>query len=155
MSLPKPFSSLSGEWKGSKHLYLNGESGPVKTSNARMTIAKAARESFLLLVYSWKYETDPHEGLLMLGYDDKQQSATAAWGDSWHMRKSILHCAGKIDATGACNVLGHYQAPPGPDWGWRIVLATRDQDAIELVMHNISPEGQEDLAVRMALARVG
>ena len=155
MSLPSRFTDLSGEWKGTKRVYLSGESGPEKSSASRMTIAKAGRESFLLLDYTWKYENDAHEGVLLLGYDEKQNVATAAWGDSWHMSQKVMHCIGAIDATGAFKVRGSYAAPPGPDWGWGIALASHAVDAIAVVMNNISPDGVEYLAVRAEFARVG
>lgn len=147
MPLPSRFSILSGEWRGTKRLYLSGESGPQKISPARLTIAKAARESFMMLAYTWQFESDPHEGILMLGYDDRQNFATAAWGDSWHMNSEIMHCTGDIGGDGVFNVRGAYKAPPGPDWGWRIRLAIRASDAISLSMFNISPDGNEDVAV--------
>ena len=155
MSLPPRFAGLSGEWKGTKRLYLNGESGPEKSSASRLTIAKAARETFLLLDYTWKYEGDRHEGVLLLGYDEKQNSATAAWGDSWHMRNKVMQCTGTVDANGAFSVRGSYEAPPDADWGWRIALTLRTVDSLGIVMHNISPDGMEDLAVRAEFARVG
>ena len=153
MALPPRFAALSGEWKGTKSVYLSGESGPEQKSVSRLTIAKSARGAFMLLDYTWKYEADPHEGVLLLGYDAAHNAATAAWGDSWHMNKKIMHCTGAIEPGGAFNVHGSYEAPPGPDWGWRMVLAIHAADSISIVMHNISPEGQEDLAVRAAFAR--
>jgi hypothetical protein len=153
MSLPARFAGLSGEWKGAKLLYLGGESGPEQRSASRMTIAKAARETFLLLDYTWNYQGDAQEGVLLLGYDTAQNAATAAWGDSWHMSQKIMHCTGAIDAGGVFSVLGSFEAPPGPDWGWRIALTIHDENSIGIVMHNISPDGKEELAVRAEFAR--
>jgi len=153
MALPPPFNDLSGEWKGSKRVFLQGEQGPVHASRIRMTIATAARNSFLMLAYTWKFETDPHEGVLLLGYDNEKQVATAAWGDSWHMSKRLLSCAGRIGRDGRFDVRGLYAAPPGPDWGWRIALQRVSAQALAIAMFNISPEGDEDIAVRIALDR--
>lgn len=155
MPLPLRFASLSGEWKGTKRLYLNGESGPEKISGSHATIAKAVRGTFLLVDYSWKFERDPHEGVLLLGYEEKQNLATAAWGDSWHTGQRIIHCTGAIDANGAFTVHGRYAAPPDPDWGWRIALNIQAADSLALVMHNISPQGKEDLAVKAVFGRLG
>ncbi len=153
MALPAQFTALSGEWKGTKSLYLNGESGPVRESGSRLTIARAARDCYLMLAYTWKFEADPHEGILLLGYDEAARAATAAWGDSWHMSRKIMHCAGTITASKTFTVNGYYEAPPDPDWGWRIAVEIRGENSIALVMHNISPAGQEDLAVRAVFAR--
>jgi hypothetical protein len=155
MSLPPRFVSLTGEWRGTKRLYLNGESGPEHRSVARMTIARAVHETFLLLAYSWKFERDPHEGVLLLAYDETQNEATAAWGDSWHMNRKIMLSTGAIDAEGRFVVVGSYPAPPAPDWGWRIALTIHSADSIDIAMHNISPEGIEDIAVRAEFARAG
>ncbi len=155
MSFPAQFAGLSGEWKGTKRVYLSGATGPEKSSPSRMTIAMAARGSFMLLDYTWKYEADAHKGVLLLGYDDTQNVATAAWGDSWHMSRKLLQCAGSIDGGSVFNVRGSYEAPPGPDWGWRIALAIQDANSLDITMFNISPDGEEDLAVRAEFARDG
>ena len=155
MALPARFTGLSGEWKGSKRLYLGGESGPEQSSAARMTIAKAARGTFLLLDYTWKYENDPQEGVLLLGYDATGNAATAAWGDSWHMNQKIMHCTGAIDANGVFTVVGSFEAPPGPDWGWRIALTIHTAESMGILMHSISPDGMENLAVHAEFARTG
>ncbi|MEO8103148.1 MAG: DUF1579 family protein [Betaproteobacteria bacterium] len=155
MSFPPRFTALSGEWKGTKRVYLSGASGPEKLSASRMTIAKAARGTFLLLDYTWKFEADSHEGVLLLGYDDSQRAATAAWGDSWHMNRKVMHCTGEIDGDGVFNVRGSYEVRPGPDLGWRIALKVIDANSITLVMHNIAHRGTEELAVQAEFARVG
>lgn len=153
MALPASFADLSGEWKGEKVLYLGGESGPKKHSRSRLTVARAARGSFLMFAYTWKFDGDPHEGLIMLGLDDKANVATAAWGDSWHMSSRIMNCRGQLNDNGVIDVVGSYQAPNGPDWGWRIAIAAPVANQLSIVMHNIEPAGPEHIAVRAAFAR--
>jgi hypothetical protein len=84
----------------------------------------------------------------LLGYDEQQKMATAAWVDSWHMSSKIMACEGAIDPQGAIDIRGSYEAPPGPDWGWRIVITPKSGKELQLVMYNISPEGVEELAVQ-------
>lgn len=155
MPLPPLFAQLSGEWKGTKRLYLSGESGPEISSRSRMTIAKVARDTLLMLDYTWKYEGLPHEGVLLVCHDEKANVATAAWGDSWHMNARLMHCIGAIETDNKFSMLGSYAAPPGPDWGWAIEIIVRDMNTLEIVMQNISPEGEHFLAVRAEFARVG
>jgi hypothetical protein len=100
------------------------------------------------LTYTWSHEEVAQEGLILLGYDDKQEIATAAWVDSWHMSSKIMSCQGTIDAQGAIDLRGSYEAPPGPDWGWRIVITPKAGKELQMVMYNITPEGAEDLAVK-------
>ena len=155
MSLPNQLAALSGEWVGTKRLYLNWLPNPEVQSDSRLTIAKAVRGSFELMDYTWKYDGMPHEGLLLIGYDETKNAVTIAWGDSWHMSKAIMHCIGGVDASGAINVTGSYEAPPGPDWGWRITISAEGKDKMRIVMHNISPEGKEELAVDAGFVRKG
>jgi hypothetical protein len=42
-------------------------------------------------------------------------------------------------------------APPGPDWGWRIVLSPGD--TFRMTMYNIWPEAKEELAVEATYER--
>lgn len=57
-----------------------------------------------------------------------------------------------ITAEGAIDVRGIYPAPPGPDWGWRIQILPAAAE-LSIVMYNVHPEGQEDLAVRAVHGR--
>jgi hypothetical protein len=47
-------------------------------------------------------------------------------------------------ADGGIDVLGHFPAPPGPDWGWRTVIEASGDDAFRLAMYTIEPEGGEE-----------
>ena len=66
-------------------------------------------------------------------------------------------CPGDIDPT-SLRVLGTYTAagagaPPGPDWGWRIIIERVEAGSFILRMFNIAPDdtgrvdGEGDLAV--------
>jgi hypothetical protein len=55
---------------------------------------------------------------------------------------------GKIDLRGS------YEAPPSPDWGWRFVINAPSDIELKLVMYNVSPEGEEELAVEANYKRV-
>lgn len=81
----------------------------------------------------------------------------AAWTDSWHFGKKLMVCTGDSDAN-SLQVLGTYTAvgagaPPGPDWGWRLVVQRVDGGSFILRMFNIAPDaqgrtdGEGDLAV--------
>jgi hypothetical protein len=54
-----------------------------------------------------------------------------------------LRCLSVRQQGGAVLVRGSYGVPPGPDWGW----------TIRVVMHNIWPNGREDLAVEATYTR--
>ena len=54
---------------------------------------------------------------------------------------------GEDDRDGCMSALDSYPAPPGPDWGWRIVLDADAESGIRILMYNITPDGDEALAV--------
>lgn len=142
---------LSNLWEGTKELYLKPEEPPL-TSASNLTIMPVAKGTFMQLTYTWSYEGRSHEGFLIL--NTRNEVATGAWGDSFHQSGSVMHLEGSVDKKGMINVLGSYPAPPGPDWGWRIVVDASDRAVLLITMYNIWPEGQEDIAVFVRYAPV-
>lgn len=156
MALTKPFSELSGEWKGIKRLFREGPSGPEIACGMRLTIAAAAHGCFNEFAYTWSIEGAPREGVLLLGYDEQVALATAAWIDSWHQSARVMHLSGTRVNERTISVRGSYAAPPGPDRGWRIdavVPKIENPDLLSIKMFNISPEDRVELAVAMELER--
>jgi hypothetical protein len=139
---------MAGRWSGKNLLRLSWHDPSEFTSSSLMTVAPAARERFLSFTYSWEHEGHPHEGRLLLGWDAEEKTATASWVDSWHMSNKVMFCQGSIDGEGTVDLRGSYAAPPGPDWGWRIILSAPIQGTLRMVMYNCPPAGEEDLAVR-------
>jgi hypothetical protein len=148
MKLIEVQDQLLGDWTGSNLLRLSWLTLSDYHSSSRLSVAPVAKGKFLSFTYMWSHENVSHEGLILLGYDDQQEMATAAWVDSWHMSSKIMSCQGKIDEQGAIVLRGSYEAPPGPDWGWRIVITPKSGSGLQIVMYNITPEGAEDLAVQ-------
>ena len=64
-----------------------------------------------------------------------------------------MPCTGHPTSAGGFSVVGSYAAPPGPDWGWRVTIEPAQDDRFALVMHNITPDGKEHLAVEAAFSR--
>ena len=144
-------TALIGDWNGTKQLYLSPPPDPAQSSRSKLSIVPAAGGSFLELNYSWTYEEEEQTGVLLFGYDEKN-SASAAWVDSFHMSARIMFCTGTA-AAAVVNLRGSYEVPPGPDWGWSIGIHCASASQLQIVMHNISPEGQVDLAVQMDYTR--
>lgn len=139
---------LVGRWSGRKHVWLEARPNPEATCDSTLVIAPAARGKFLRFEYEWSHDGAAQEGLLLIGNHNDRQLATAAWVDSWHMGGRVMPLQGSVDALGAVSLLGSYDVPLGPDWGWRISLTLSGPADLRIVMHNISPEGNKELAVR-------
>jgi hypothetical protein len=152
MAIPIKLAELTGRWQGNNRLWLD-PSEPAQESAATAVCQQVAQGKFFELHYTWAEGGLPQDGALLLG--QSQEKLTAAWVDSWHMQDKMMQCSGKAQTDGAVSVLGYYAAPPDPDWGWRIVLQLDSADQFRLIMYNISPDGEEILAVEAVFSRDG
>lgn len=143
---------LAGSWKGDNKLWLPPAEAPYESQSVAF-ITPVIRGKSVRIDYTWAFDGEPQEGLLLCGYETKEDLVTAVWVDSWHMSDKFMICQGLAEGDGAIVVRGSYAAPPGPDWGWRMVIGPGDGDTFRLVMYNISPDGQEELAVEASYTR--
>ncbi len=155
MSVPAELEKLAGNWQGTNLLWLTEQ--PLK-SETTAVVKSAAGGTCLCIEYVWSYEGEAQEGILLLGSqeDSSQEDSSqedgrmqAIWRDSFHSGGTFMISDGTAEGPDAVQVLTHYAAPPGPDWGWRTHLRADGTDRFEIAMTNISPDGEEDLAVRM------
>ncbi|MDX1439723.1 MAG: DUF1579 family protein [Rubricoccaceae bacterium] len=142
-----------GRWKGTKELYFEGPPEPDNVSDSEMTVSSVAHGKFLSITYTWTFKDVDHEGFLLIGRLNPGEASSGAWVDSFHMSGKVWPCEGVVGEDGKVDLHGTYEAPPGPDWGWRITLAS-DGRQLQLLMYNISPEGDELLAVQASYERV-
>ncbi|MEO7802950.1 MAG: DUF1579 family protein [Actinomycetota bacterium] len=135
-----------GIWRGTNWLYLSpGEAAD--ESSSVLHVMPVLGGQFVRLDQTWGFQGDPQQGSLLVGYDADSMVVTAHWIDTFHMGRKVLECTGAAGGD-ALEVRGSYPAPPGPDWGWRISVSGASPGQLEIVMFNIHPDGQEDLAVK-------
>lgn len=147
MNFEEITNDFIGTWTGESTLYLSWLPSPEFHSLSELTARTAVRDKFLTFNYTWEHEDTAHESFLLLGYDSKQEIFNGAWVDSWHMNVKPLILSGKVNEQGEIDLRGNYEVPGHPDWGWRIVIGTKESNLL-IKMYNISPEGEEDLAVQ-------
>lgn len=153
MTLNEIENRIVGEWAGENILHLGWLVPPEYYSATGLTASKAVGGKFLRLSYTWAHENEPHEGLLLVCFDAKEQICHATWMDSWHQSNKPMALAGKISDAGDLELLGAYQVPNNPDWIWRIVVRSQAANNLQIEMYNRSPEGAEDLAVQAEYER--
>jgi hypothetical protein len=153
MKLLEMHDRLLGDWTGNNLLRLSWLPDPDHHSPSTMSVTRAANGHFLVFTYTWVYEGEPQEGWLLVGNNNEQEQATAAFVDSWHMNGKVMACQGTVGEDSVISLLGSYEAPPGPDWGWRIVITPGEGETLGMTMYNITPDGQEDLAVQADYTR--
>lgn len=143
-----------GKWKGTKKLWL----APGKSSSeSEITacVSDSALGRCAVIDYIWTLKGERQQGHLVLNTDYGKGAVQAAWVDSFHMATGIMILKGEFTRPDTIDLTGSYPAPPGPDWGWRMVISAPDDHALNLINYNISPEGEEYLAIEVALKRSG
>jgi Protein of unknown function (DUF1579) len=146
-----PLLACTGRWSGNSTLR-DPQNGILEECHSTALVAPVLGGRFARFDYTWRYKDSPQEGSILLGVDPRRKICRAAWIDSWHMGHSLMDCTGG-SAGSYLSVRGSYPAPPGPDWGWRIDLGPQDDSIFRLVMYNVSPQGEEELAVDATYTR--
>ena len=149
MSLEK-LLQLEGSWEGKYHLFLD-PNDPARISQSEMRISPLLKNKFVELKYTW-YEETPQEGEITLTYHPKKQLVIANWLDSWHMGYEIMRCEGYCE-NDEYSFTGSYDVSKGPKWGWRTEIKNITSQEFELLMYNISPKGDDQLAVRVVYSQ--
>jgi hypothetical protein len=144
--------SLVGAWSGKNHLYLEGKEF---MSASTAAVRPVGQGQFLALTYTWEYDNAPHEGQILFRSEMRTQPTRATWRDSWHMANDIMTTEARRNPEGKVLLRGSYEASPGPDWHWRIEISLSPKGSLLLVMFNIAPNGEEELAVKAAYRRAG
>lgn len=145
-------SSSAGNWHGSYRLYVDPK-GPPDESGSSLAITPLLRGSFIRIDQTWAFQGKPQEGSMLVGFDEDGKQVSLHWIDTFHMGRKVMACIGAAGEGTAIDVLGSYSAPPGPDWGWRIVLDPKGKTNLEIRMFNINPDGTEQLAVHATYTR--
>lgn len=147
MSIPENFKKLAGKWRGTNLLYTTWiVENPVSESDSSCIVEFAANEKFLKIEYDWIFENEKQNGLLLIGSEKDLGKAQAIWVDSWHMSDKFMICEGKY-AGDSILMKGFYKVPNHTDWCWRTDIVFSDENSFKIIMYNVSPEGEEDLAV--------
>lgn len=154
MSVPEAFISLVGQWKGRNRLHADWLADPIIESESLASVVAKMRDQFLQIDYTWQYEGNVQEGTLLFGSENGADAAQAVWTDSWHLSNNLMLCDGNIANGNLLNVKGYYKVTDHPDWGWRTEV-TADASRFKYVMFNVSPAGDEEVAVEMDFERSG
>lgn len=146
-----PLLQRAGEWRGTSTLQ-DPERGIAERSDSRLSVVPVLGGRFVRLDYTWAYRGEPQEGSVLVGCEPDGGVASAHWIDTWHMGRKAMACAGEF-RDGVLVVRGTYRVPGHPDWGWRTDVDTRAADSLAITMYNVSPDGEEYLAVTAQYAR--
>ena len=153
MSLDQKLHALVGEWKGTNRLHTTWMPVKLHESDSTASVRSKMNGQFLTVEYTWVYDGEPHEGMLILGCDSRSDAVQAVWTDSWHSKDTLMLCNGTIDSDAKVSVFGTYATMPGePDWGWRTEISPAE-DGFRYAMYNVTPDGEEEIAVETDFRR--
>ena len=146
-------ASLAGRWSGNNRLWFN-PADPAIESPTTAAVALIGREQFLEVRYTWTFEEQTQDGLLVLRLTEGDLPVDVFWLDSFHTGGGFMAFSRADDPSALVSVQGSYPAPEGPDWGWRIALHADAPDAFRMVMYNVMPGEPEMLAVEARYTRL-
>jgi hypothetical protein len=145
-------ASIAGDWEGTTRLWLEpGKLTDTSPSRGRIRLALGGR--FAVHEYEGSVAGDPLSGIAIYGCDVVTAEWQMAWADTWHMATCLLWSTGP-GAPAPYAVRGWYRDPSGgPPWGWRTELRLEGPDRLVVRMFNVTPEGEEALAVETVYDR--
>lgn len=142
---------LAGQWVGTTQTWFE-PGNPADTSETRARIRSVLDGRFVVYEYEGSFQGKPLLGMAILGYHIDSGRFTMAWIDSFHMGTATMQSEGKVGVEGL-SVLGQYEVPGGPPWGWRTEFTLNNDDRFTVTAFNISPEGIESKAVETVYQR--
>lgn len=153
MGVNDDFARFAGNWRGTNNLYFPSADGPPTQSESNLNVSLKANRQFVAFEYTWVHEGRPQEGIILLGGDKKSDAVQTVWTDSWHSSHTFMLSDGKANSDGSVTVKGFYKVEGHPDWGWRTDIVPLGEK-LRIAMYNVSPDGDEELAVETEYSRV-
>ena len=111
---------------------------------------------FVRFEYRSRLLGGPIAGLMVLGFEKDRAEFQLSWIDSLHTGSATMLSTGP-DVAGdqPISVRGRYFVAQTQEyWGWRTEIDDLGNGPLVVRMFNVTPDGQEDLGVEIALERV-
>ncbi len=109
MSLNEDLAQYAGVWKGTNNLYLSWLPDPLRQSSSDLIVSLKANKQFVAFDYTWAYEGEGQEGMILVGCDKNSDAVQTVFTDSWHSSHTFMLSDGKVSEDGSISVKGYYK----------------------------------------------
>ena len=145
------FQQLVGKWEGTCRTWFEPGKLADESSVAGEFVA-VMRDKFLRHLYTGSMQGKARQGEDLLAFNSVRSIFQSAWLDSFHMNYALLISEGPATERGF-SVLGHYDIPDNPPWGWRTEFDLLSDNELTISAYNIMPGEPEALAVETKYRR--
>lgn len=144
---------LVGDWTGKLRIWFEpGQLG--EESSVRGSFRSVLGGRFVIHDYEGSCMGDVSQGLAIHGYHLDRHRHESAWIDSFHTGTQLMFSTG-VPMAALHSVSGSYGGESdGEAWGWRTLIEMKSTEQLLITMFNITPQGEESVAVEFDYRRV-
>ncbi|MBJ7329651.1 MAG: DUF1579 family protein [Solirubrobacteraceae bacterium] len=154
--LDQRLEALVGSWAGPGRLWFEAgpPAPPASEAPVQGGIARVHRH-WVRHEYATTIDEVEHSGTALIGAIAPRALWQVAWVDSFHTAGTgLMISEGPIvPGSTTIDVVGSYLDGGGTAWGWRTSFAPEGDGNLAVRHWNITPDGEEALAVEFAYAR--
>jgi hypothetical protein len=149
----KSLLQLEGHWEGTNRVWFE-PGNPIDTAQITGKMSSVLGGRFLEWQYDTAFQSTAIEGKMLFGLYLKLNKYELTWVDTFHTGTFMMYASGIAEGD-IFNATGHYVAGENNEqtWGWRTTLEIISNNEIIIRAYNITPEGEEQLALQYDLKR--
>jgi hypothetical protein len=144
--------SFVGSWTGTTRTWFEPEE-LLDESETSGTVRAVLDGRFVVHEYAGMLQGKPTAGHAVVGFELDRDRFVCAWIDSAHMTTAVMLSVGATGVRDEVSVLGSYDVPDGPAWGWRTTFESLSADELLVSHYNVPPDAPAYLGVETRYRR--